>query len=518
MKTERNNIDIDELLEREIYPCLWENLDRAFPEFAFRMSGDRWVATHEETTRSLAGSPRPGRVNAYRDAPFGFIIHGGEFVPWLSYINNGRSPRGKDFIESVRRLAALARVPFPERKPSSEELKRAESRERRSNLLEDFVAYTKERLSTNAGEVARRYLKGRGFNRELSDGFEFGYYTTTGDVNQALWQRGYSRREVDRSGVTFDKRWIGRLVGPWRDRSGRIANIWARDLGKDAEVESKYLMLRGGSRSSPLGIETVRGEEAVLVEGLMDAYSLRANGIKNVIALGGAQLGNRQIEEMRKARIESLVINFDHDGKSKAGLEGTIKAVWKLADSGIRVYVIDPESMTSGVHSEEKVDPDSFVRSKGTVEYRKLLAEAVRGSRFLARKIISTHNTKNDRGLDKAVGELARYDMTLEDDLEREAVWKEAAGLLQVSSTTLRTRAKRLRTKERDGKAERELVRAIETTNRAIAEKRPIEEELDRLGEAVRALKSRGNGLESNGSTPLDVLLERIVVDEKRRT
>lgn len=115
MKREPNaQTDLRDFLEREVYPALWNRLDAAFPEFGFQNKGRYWQATDETTTRGLPGAPRPDRVNAYENTPFGFVIHGGDFVPWVAYVAGGIPPQGRDFVEAVRKLADLAGVSFPE--------------------------------------------------------------------------------------------------------------------------------------------------------------------------------------------------------------------------------------------------------------------------------------------------------------------------------------------------------------------------------------------------------------------
>ena len=69
-------MDLGEFLEQEVYPALFERLDAAFPDFGWQRKGNRWEATAEHT-RTLAGSPRPDRVQAYDNTPFGFQIQGG---------------------------------------------------------------------------------------------------------------------------------------------------------------------------------------------------------------------------------------------------------------------------------------------------------------------------------------------------------------------------------------------------------------------------------------------------------
>src|SRR5688572_9075813 len=104
---------LTDFLDHDLFPALYRVLDQAFPEFGFRARPQSWVATNEVHSRTLPGSPRPDRVECYTNTPFGFTVHGGEFVPWLAYVSGGHMPRGGEFIEAVKQVARKAGLPLP---------------------------------------------------------------------------------------------------------------------------------------------------------------------------------------------------------------------------------------------------------------------------------------------------------------------------------------------------------------------------------------------------------------------
>ena len=239
-----------DFLEYELLPALWLRLDLAFPEFGFQQKGRYWQATAESATRALPNSPRPDRVHAYENTPFGFQIHGGEFVTWLSYVAEEATPRGPQFIEALRELAQRAAVQFPERQLSPEELRQAEERERKTTLLEAALSCARAALQSDAGASARAYLQQRGFAPDHIHALEFGLYTAAQELLTYLTDHGFGVEEVREAGLVppaFDtgqaaiNLWPNRLMGPWRDRAGRIINLWARDLAPDAPDDKKYL-------------------------------------------------------------------------------------------------------------------------------------------------------------------------------------------------------------------------------------------------------------------------------------
>ena len=365
--------DLVGFLEREVFPSLFSRLASAFPEFGFKQKGRFWEATNEGHTKAYFAA-RPGRVLAYENTPFGFQIHGGEFVSWLAYVAGGTTPRGKEFVAAVRKLADLAGVPFPEREWTPAEREQAEKRERRGSLLEAFLAVSKAALLNDKGKDARAYLvEKRGFDGTSLAFLEFGFYSTPADVKAALVQKGFPADEVDASGLTYDARWTGRLVLPLRDERGMIGTFAARDLTGKAEDEAKYLYLKDGKKPVAAGLDrALRSPDGrrslVLVEGILDAVSLPLRGLVNVAALGGdgRLLSAERWERLAALGVREVVLALDND---EAGKAGTVAAL-ENATKGRKVpvlYVLDP------VDLGDVKDPDEFVRKHGVEAFGKLL-------------------------------------------------------------------------------------------------------------------------------------------------
>src|SRR5205814_913446 len=160
------------------------------------------------------------------------------------YENGGAAPRGSDFVEIVRKLAARAGVDASvlDRGWTAEDQERLETRDRRSALLESFLGLAGVALRGQAGTAARAYLVGRGFQDDELGDLGFGLFPSSqDDVRRELVARRYSVEEVEASGLLLDGRWTGRVVFPWRDRSGAVGSIVARDISEKAEAGSKYL-------------------------------------------------------------------------------------------------------------------------------------------------------------------------------------------------------------------------------------------------------------------------------------
>ena len=126
-------------------------------------------------------------------------------------------------------------------------------------------------------------------------------------------RRVQRRRRSQPPAIVADSRWPGRLCGAWRTEYGRIGTLWARTLDGETAAETRYLYLRGASRTNlpPYGLSEVLAgshdarRELVLVEGFIDFHQLRARGFENVAALGGTSTNPRTFERLSRLGVET---------------------------------------------------------------------------------------------------------------------------------------------------------------------------------------------------------------------
>ena len=358
--------------EEEVYPAVFDSLDRVFPELKLKRTSRGWTATDEAETHAVFGA-RADRVVCNR--PGGFLVHGGEAVSWTAYVSGRTStPTGADFVEAVKELARRAGVDLSplERELTPAEAAEVKTRERRRDLLEVFVEKAHAALLADVGKAAREYLVGRGFSEDKLEDLPLGFYPNVGTVSAAMKAKGYTAEELDASGILADGRWEGRLLIPWRDARGHVATVAARDLTGTAEDGDKYRYLKGATKPPAFGLDVAkRSQEAtdgaglLLVEGLMDVVLLQSQGFNAAAALGGSGsfLTAERWAELIRLGFPAFTLCLDSDD---AGRAGTMKALDNLrkVDNPPKVYVVTPEAL--GVYK----DPDELVRAHG---YDKLL-------------------------------------------------------------------------------------------------------------------------------------------------
>lgn len=313
----------------------------------------------------------------------------------VAFVNGGEMPHGRDYVEAVKKLAAVAGVKFPERERTEEELRKDGEKNRKADLLETFLSMAKAALTEDGGAEARQYLKGRGLSEDASRGL--GLYTTAAAVRDALAAKGFTAAEVEASGLVLDKRWEGRLIIPWRDRWGYLGTFAARDLTGKVEEKDKYLYLKGTRKADlvAFGLDVAlhkRPDRLVLVEGLLDVVNLQDRGLHNVAAIGG---GGREFSPDRWERLAAfgvsrVVLVLDNDPKTDGtwpGLEGTLKAlenVRKVHNVG-NVPVVD---VLHPAHLGQYKDPDALVTKEGADVFRALLDKREPAALFVARCIL----------------------------------------------------------------------------------------------------------------------------------
>lgn len=386
--------DLTSLLDVRVYPALWDCLDSAFPEFGWKRTGGLWRATNEDHARNLSGSPRPDRVEAYENTPWGFIIQGGDFVRWLSYVSGNSSPRGQSFIDAVRTLCDKAGVLFPERTRTPEQADAAEKNEARRSVLETVVEAAEKAIRKPENSKAADYLTGRGFTVSDIRDLRFGFYDRDA-VLKSLTDAGCSDDAAE-AGVLvpyLDQS----VIVPWNDEYGRLLNLYSVPLASPKEKKS----LPGeGRKRSPLYFDRARAahqKDLVLVEGVFDAALLQVKGDFRVIATGGGQLTGEQLETLVRYRTRSVYICGDPD---EAGDRGTLANVAALEKAGIKAYVVP--------RLPDGKDPDEFVQANGIDAWKTLVRSSEHSYTFRARDIVGRHKARGeavwpDRAFDEAL-------------------------------------------------------------------------------------------------------------------
>ena len=337
---------------------------------ALKRSGKDYKARcpfHEERTPSFYVVPAKGFYKC-----FGCGESGDVFTFLMKHLGMG-------FLDAVRLVAERSGVEI-------REVSRKEEVDPNRHLHEANAFARKFFQDALAGETlgreARAYLEGRGVEGEIVERFGLGYAPDDWRaLREAAAKHGIPDEVLLEAGLLIQReqgkdpydRFRNRIIFPIESVSGKVLAFGGRILGASGKGIPKYL----NSPESPVyhkgrvlyGLSWARNairreEGALIVEGYMDAVSLAAGGLENVVAPLGTSMTEEQAA-LLKRYCTRVYILFDSD---PAGLRATFRAGDILLAAGLHPSVV---TLPPGE------DPDTIVRKHGPEAVREYLNQAV---------------------------------------------------------------------------------------------------------------------------------------------
>lgn len=368
-----------EFYEQEVRPRL--TVDRIYTDVAFTKKGEHhWKGPcpkHNGVDSNFRVSTEHFGWACFSHCGTGSVFN---------YLDNWGSARGQGYVEAVKHLAALAGIAIPEELAGPGAVRTPVE-----SLLEAFVSLSKAALLSPEAASARAYLATRGF-AAIDEKVQLGYSPEAESVRQQLTALGFTSADINSSKLLANPRWVGRIVIPWRDYSGHIATLVAREVDKPnrSSAAAKYLYLANRTKPAAFGLFEAlmsRGgrEDLLLVEGLLDVVLFQSRGFRAVAALGGSGslLNKDRWEELAQRGVKRFTLALDNDA---AGVEGTLKAIETSLDvepAPPDLWVLPPSSLG------DCKDPDAYVRQHGLPAFEKLLNSKETAAVFYARQILS---------------------------------------------------------------------------------------------------------------------------------
>ena len=307
-----------------------------------------------------------------------------------------------DFPEAVRRLAERARIPLEYQQSAGEQQARG-LKEKLLEIHEQMTQRWQSVLGNEAGgQVARDYLARRGVGAEAIQLFRLGCAPEAWDdtVNWAK-SKGYDPALMEKTGLILRKeetghyydRFRGRLMFPICDEQGRVVGFSGRVLAGD-EKSAKYV----NSPETPIftkskiffGLDKskralLEEQTAVVCEGQLDLIACFMAGVQNIVAPQGTAF-TAEHARILKRYVEEVILCFDSDA---AGQSAAVRSLDHLLASGlaVRVAVIPPPD-----------DPDSFIKSRGGPEFKKLINSAAGFFDYYLDRLCAENDVTSDRG------------------------------------------------------------------------------------------------------------------------
>ena len=281
---------------------------------------------HDEKTPSFHIRPHLGHWHCFGCGEGGDVI---SFVQKIDHLS---------FVEAVEMLAGRYGVQL-HYENGGRDSDRPDFGTRRRLLNAHAIAeeYYREQLSSPGGEIGRRFLTERGFDREAAERFGVGFAPEGWEtITGVLRSRGFTEAELIASGLVSQgqrgvyDRFRGRLVWPIRDITGNTIGFGARRL-LESDPGPKYLNTPETAiyrKSSVLyGLDLARKDIAsqhrvVVVEGYTDVMAAHLAGVTTAVATCGTAFGAEHVKIVRRVMGDSNPssgLRLNTDGRGLGG-------------------------------------------------------------------------------------------------------------------------------------------------------------------------------------------------------
>ena len=370
--------NLQNFIEYELYPTLWERLDRAFPSMAFQKRGGDWISPYK-LNGERSSDNRADKSTVTKRYPRTILEQGGEAMSLIDFYlyTTGRNTKAKgaELIEALRSLCASIGLTLPE--GDSEAFKAYKERQEK---LERVASTMQRELFTPAGADTLRYLTDvRGYSVEEIKAMGLGYCspTTASQMEGAPYGAGTTHT----------------LAIPYRS-GGRILGFKLRTV--EADVKPKYKNTEGLPKKASLfgltGLKlTGNGEkdrDITIVEGELDALRAQVRGVENIVASAGLDVSEEALEEakLRGVKRVTILVDVEENTASQTAKDKKIeKAIRAINRAGLTAMVAELPAGAEG----EKVDVDSYLSNHTAEDLRMVIYGASTGANYLFNAIFN---------------------------------------------------------------------------------------------------------------------------------
>lgn len=343
---------------------------------------------------------------------------------------------GMEFGEALRTLAKRAGIELKQYKPTPEQLARDKLLEV-NHLASEYYHYLL--MEHKIGKSALEYLLKRGITKKAMKAFKLGYAPNewSGLENYLVRKKGYKVEELEMVGLVskgnkgFYDRFRNRVMFTLFDHRKRVVGFAGR-VFMGEEDTAKYMntpetLLYHKSRVL-YGLELTREyikklDEAVVVEGEIDAISSFQVGVKNVVAIKGSALTEEQVD-LLKRYTENLKLALDADS---AGDQAARRGIELAEKAGLSVRVI---KLKYGK------DPDECA-SKSSRLWKDSVKEAVPIYDFYIDSAVKRFGAETPEGKRKIMGEMAGVLSEVSNQVIKSHYVKKLAGVLGVDEESV---------------------------------------------------------------------------------
>jgi DNA primase catalytic core len=489
--------NLTEWIKLELYPVLFESIDKALPEHNFKQYAGGW-----RSKTYLDSSPHKDREDktvVNKQAPTRILEQGGESLSLIDYVIKRDSV---DFITAVKTLAEVVGLQLPQTDFNKEDYIEYS---KTNNILEDCNSYFIYCLENSTGaEDVRDYLYSRGYSDEDIKTMELGYIPDQSKLYSYLTdKKNYNLDLVNKAlSINNDNR-IGsthKLTIPYRS-GGIIKGFKFRTIGG---TTPKYLNSTGLDKLGGFfNLSGIKGDkDLVIVEGELDSLSATARGLNNVVSTGGSSISSEQVKDAIKRGAKSFTLCFDNEPKKAEETDRNInKAIEVILAEGVnKVYIVTLPELG------EKTDPDSYIKAEGVDAFKNVLRGALSfyqhrlNSIFFAYgEIAEREGGLSQRSIDNLLTEVVETASKLNpldrDIFTKEFISQEAIKELGIKEESLEATVDKLKT-TRDREAQKTEFNNLLGKAKDLQDKGETREALDLLESKLKEVKLQDKATE----------------------
>ncbi len=357
---------------------------------------------HNEKTPSFTVSPDKQAYYCFGCGAGGGII---QFVMDIEHL---------PYTEAVQLLAQRAGMELPQEIDDTELQKERAKKERLYAVCKVAAEYFHEKLISDEGLAARKYLAKRGLKAQVIKKFGLGFAP---NIRNALLNHikasGFNEDDLLEAGLLAKSTRTQEVYDPYRNRvifpiigaNSRVLAFGGRSIDNEAP---KYINTSEtpiySKRQNLYAINLLKGikaPEVIIVEGYMDVISLYSAGITNAVASLGTALTPYQVRLLKRYS-NSVYIAYDGD---TAGQNATLKGLDVFAREGLNVRV---------VLLPDDSDPDDFIKKQGVDAFRALVDEALSLNAFKLERMACSYDLKSEEGRQEYAIEGCRFIASLQ--------------------------------------------------------------------------------------------------------
>lgn len=390
---------------------------------SLKRAGNYWKGQcpfHNEKTASFTVSP-------HKEIFYCFGCHaGGDVIAFISKIENFSQ------IEAARHLAKTYNIELPD-ELTKEIAGQKHEKEKYFMLCEEVANWCHNQLMIN--EQALKYMQKRGFNKNIIESYNLGYFPPTylsvraliNHLNKfSLMQSDLIEAKIIAEGkkATFSP-FEDRIIFPIKDIIGRYCGFGGR-IFKEFDQRPKYY----NSHETPyfakgsllFGFDAAKKalskcDHIFIVEGYTDCITMAQYGFKNTVATLGTACTQEHLKILSRY-VNYVYVLYDGDNAGQNAIMRLTELCWQVS---IELKVIT---------LPETEDPASFLQNGGNLN--ELIDQARDIFMFFIENTCKDFLSKPLAEKLKLANEIIKTIEKIQDPIKRDILMQKASNIMQI--------------------------------------------------------------------------------------